>query len=98
VCIGKWKRGRWQEEREEDGMEGTCGVKLPPLHRRQSWGLGYRDPPQILGWGLRRGLRGGLRGGRGRVSEKTIAYFAQKASFFVSFLRKREKLTSNVGM
>jgi len=66
------------------------------MHRRQSWGLGGRHP-QIVGWGVVWGLRGVL-GGRERVSEKTIAYFARKASFFVSFLRNREKLTNNVEM
>ena len=39
--------------------------------------------------------------GSERVSENTIAYFAQKArykaSFFVFFIRKREKFAQNVG-
>jgi len=44
------------------------------------------------GWGSRfwAGSRGVVAGGQERVSEKTIAYFAQKGSFFV-FFKEKEK-------
>ena len=50
-------------------------------HRRQSWRVGGRDPPEF---GL--GVAGGSSGGCGRVSENTIAYFEQKVRFKTSFL------------
>ena len=67
-------------------------------HRRQSWGVGGVATPRFWAGG-RGGRRAGRRGGRERVSENTIAYFAQKVRLESVFLiRKREKLATNVGV
>src|SRR6218665_3778890 len=52
-------------------------------------GFGGRDPE---------GDVGGSQEGRGRVSENTIGYFAQKVFWKVVSSRKREKLSKIVGV
>ena len=46
----------------------------------------------VVGWSQR------VVGGHERVSEKTIAYFAQKGSLFRLFLKEIEKLAKNLAV
>ena len=57
---------------------------------RQSWGVGGPTPRFLAGEVV--GGVGESQGGRGRVSENTIAYFAQKAGVKGENLRRKANL------
>jgi len=64
-------------------------------HRRQSWGIGGRDP-QILSW-VSWGFQGVVRGVVNE-SQKNYSLFCTESTLeSILFIRKREKLAQNVG-